>query len=275
VRPRDLPPVVDGIDDGTQPALREPRPCEIEEPFRELLLASHARAAERAPENRQPAQEKPRITRIDFRPATVEEGSGIIILLAGSGKCTYTIDFGDGLFGSGPVTASTIQITHIYPLGTEFPTAATVKVMDAAGRLGSDTLTVRLLCDPAGDAVHPSVDYITCDVTTTPATMTISVEVVGTIDASSQYRVNILTATKNAQLKYSGGQVTGPLNSLTVTQVGTSRLDFTFSLQEVGLRSSGAQLRWSAEAQNGVPGTPNVGFPDRMPNSGTFLFVLP
>lgn len=42
------------------------------------------------------AQEQPRITRIDFRPATVEEGGGIHITLVGTGHCTYTIDFGDG-----------------------------------------------------------------------------------------------------------------------------------------------------------------------------------
>lgn len=42
------------------------------------------------------AQEQPRITRIDFRPATVEEGGGIAITLVGSGRCTYTIDFGNG-----------------------------------------------------------------------------------------------------------------------------------------------------------------------------------
>ncbi len=42
------------------------------------------------------AQEQPRITRIDFRPATVEEGGGILIALRGTGHCTYTIDFGDG-----------------------------------------------------------------------------------------------------------------------------------------------------------------------------------
>jgi hypothetical protein len=187
----------------------------------------------------------------------------------------YTIDFGDGQHGSGPVTASTITFTHTYGAGTEFPTTATVRVMDAAGRLGSDTLTVRLLCDPTGDAVHANVDYVTCDVTTTATTMTISVQVVGSIDASSQYRVDILTATKNAQLKYDNGQVTGPLSSLVVTQVGTSQLDFTFSLQEVGLTTSGSELRWSAEAQRGVPGEPSVGFADRMPDSGTFLFVLP
>lgn len=37
-----------------------------------------------------------RITRIEFRPATVEEGGGIHISLLGSGRCTYTIDYGDG-----------------------------------------------------------------------------------------------------------------------------------------------------------------------------------
>ncbi len=44
------------------------------------------------------AQDSPqaRITRIEFRPATVEEGGGIHISLLGSGRCTYTIDYGDG-----------------------------------------------------------------------------------------------------------------------------------------------------------------------------------
>jgi hypothetical protein len=41
-------------------------------------------------------QERAHITRIEFRPATVEEGGGILISLVGKGNCTYTIDFGDG-----------------------------------------------------------------------------------------------------------------------------------------------------------------------------------
>jgi hypothetical protein len=99
-------------------------------------------------------------------------------------------------------------------------------------------------------------------------------QVVGTIDNSAQYRLNIQTASKNAQVKYSGGHATGPLSSLVVTQPEPGELRFTFSLAEVGL-ASGGQLQWSAEAQNGEPGTPNVGFPDRMPDSGTKIFVLP
>ena len=42
------------------------------------------------------AQGKAQITRIEFRPATVQEGGGVVIALIGTGRCTYTIDFGDG-----------------------------------------------------------------------------------------------------------------------------------------------------------------------------------
>ena len=41
------------------------------------------------------AQSTPRITRIEFSPATDDGAIGITIL--GSGQCTYTIDFGDGI----------------------------------------------------------------------------------------------------------------------------------------------------------------------------------
>ncbi|HVL70007.1 MAG TPA: hypothetical protein VM364_22300 [Vicinamibacterales bacterium] len=41
-------------------------------------------------------QEAGRITRIEFRPATAQEGGGVLITLVGSGSCTYTMDFGDG-----------------------------------------------------------------------------------------------------------------------------------------------------------------------------------
>lgn len=37
-----------------------------------------------------------KITRIEFAPATLEEGGGVWITLLGSGHCTYGIDFGDG-----------------------------------------------------------------------------------------------------------------------------------------------------------------------------------
>ena len=70
------------------------------------------------------AQEQPaRITRIEFRPATQEEGAGLVISLLGSGRCTYTIDFGDGK--SEERTADLPDhVQHAYPDG-EFTVVAT------------------------------------------------------------------------------------------------------------------------------------------------------
>jgi len=179
----------------------------------------------------------------------------------------YTIDFGDGVSSSGPVTGPIVPVTHTYAVGTELPTTARVRVMDAGGRLGSDTATVRLLCDPIGDAPIPGFDLTSCDVSTAGATITIAIRVAGAIQTTGQYRVNIQTATTNAQLKFDNGHATGPLQSLVVTQPEPGELRFTFSLAEVGL-ASGGELRWSADAQT-------VGFADRMPDSGTKIFVVP
>lgn len=70
------------------------------------------------------AQERPRITRIDFRPATVEEGNGIIISLAGAGKCTYTIDFGDGQTERRTAELPD-QMRHLYAPGKAYDVVAT------------------------------------------------------------------------------------------------------------------------------------------------------
>jgi hypothetical protein len=179
----------------------------------------------------------------------------------------FTMDFGDGQSSSGPVTGATFTVTHTYATGTILPTTATVKVMDAEGRLGGDTTTVRELCDPIGDAPNADFDWVSCDVSTTATTMTIAVKVAGQIQNQGQYRLDIQTASKNAQLKFDNGHATGPLQSLVVTLGDPGELRFTFSLAEVGL-ASGGQLQWSADSQT-------VGFPDRMPDSGTKTFVLP
>ena len=132
---------------------------------------------------------------------------------------------------------------------------------------------MRLLCDPLGDAGSPNVDFVGCKVTNTATTITIAVRVAGTITDDSQYRLNLKTTSFNGQLKYNAGKVTSPLHSLVVTRPDASELDFTFNRSEVGLSGSGA-LQWSAEAQQGIPGQPSVGFPDDMPNSGYFLYVV-
>lgn len=41
-------------------------------------------------------QPAPRIARIDFTPAKVDEGGGVFITLVGTGRCSYMIDYGDG-----------------------------------------------------------------------------------------------------------------------------------------------------------------------------------
>jgi hypothetical protein len=70
------------------------------------------------------AQEQPgRITRIEFRPATPEEGAGIIISMLGSGRCTYTIDFGDGKTEQRTAELPD-RVQHTYPDG-EYTVVAT------------------------------------------------------------------------------------------------------------------------------------------------------
>ena len=68
-------------------------------------------------------EQQPRITRIDFRPATPEEGSGLIITLMGTGRCTYTIDFGDGKAEQRTAELPD-RVQHSYPDG-EFTVVAT------------------------------------------------------------------------------------------------------------------------------------------------------
>ena len=38
----------------------------------------------------------PQITRIEFTPAPLEQGGGVLIGILGSGRCAYQIEFGDG-----------------------------------------------------------------------------------------------------------------------------------------------------------------------------------
>lgn len=66
------------------------------------------------------AQEKAgRITRIEFQPATPDEGGGVFISLLGSGSCTYTLDYGDGT--SDRRTADLPdRVKHTYPGDGEY-----------------------------------------------------------------------------------------------------------------------------------------------------------
>lgn len=65
-----------------------------------------------------------KITRIEFRPANMEEGGGVHISLIGSGPCTYTLDYGDGTTERRTAELPD-QVRHSYPSDGEYVVVAT------------------------------------------------------------------------------------------------------------------------------------------------------
>jgi hypothetical protein len=82
-----------------------------------LLMASAAALAAAA-------QDNPRITRIEFRPATQAEGGGVVISLLGTGRCTYTIDYGDGK-NEQRTAQLPDRVKHTYPGDGDYDVVAT------------------------------------------------------------------------------------------------------------------------------------------------------
>src|SRR5687768_11639783 len=69
-------------------------------------------------------KETSRITRIEFQPATAQEGGGVFITLVGSGPCTYALDYGDG--NTERRTADLPdRVRHTYPADGEYLVVAT------------------------------------------------------------------------------------------------------------------------------------------------------
>lgn len=69
-------------------------------------------------------QQAPRIERIEFRPATTEEGGGMMISLLGSGHCTYALDFGDGKSETRTAQLPD-RVQHTYPGDGAYEVVAT------------------------------------------------------------------------------------------------------------------------------------------------------
>lgn len=69
-------------------------------------------------------QQAPRIERIEFRPATTEEGGGMLISLLGSGRCTYSLEFGDGKSETRTAQLPD-RVQHTYPGDGEYEVVAT------------------------------------------------------------------------------------------------------------------------------------------------------
>jgi hypothetical protein len=68
--------------------------------------------------------QEPRITRIEFAPAPVEEGGGVTIGIVGTGRCTYAIDFGDGETGR-RTSDLPDHFRHAYQADAEYMVVAT------------------------------------------------------------------------------------------------------------------------------------------------------
>ena len=69
-------------------------------------------------------QQQPRITNIEFRAASQEEGGGMIISVLGDGQCSYTIDFGDGKSETRTAKLPD-RLQHTYPGDGEYDVVAT------------------------------------------------------------------------------------------------------------------------------------------------------
>ena len=90
--------------------------------MRRLILAVMLLAFAAAPVAGQ--QPTGKITRIEFRPANVEEGGGVYISLIGSGPCTYMLDYGDGTTEKRTAELPD-QVRHSYPGDGEYIVVAT------------------------------------------------------------------------------------------------------------------------------------------------------
>lgn len=70
------------------------------------------------------AQTTPRITRIEFSPASEEEGGGVFVSLLGSGECTYLLDYGDGK-SERRTAALPDRVRHEFAADNEYTVVAT------------------------------------------------------------------------------------------------------------------------------------------------------
>ena len=90
--------------------------------MKRLILAVMLLALVGAPAAAQ--QPTGKITRIEFRPANVEEGGGVFISLVGSGPCTYLLDYGDGATEKRTAELPD-QVRHTYAGDGEYIVVAT------------------------------------------------------------------------------------------------------------------------------------------------------
>jgi hypothetical protein len=124
-----------------------------------LALSSGPQSAAQQPP---PQPSTPRITRIEFSPATADEGGGVFISLVGTGTCTYTLDYGDGT--SDRRTAELPdRVQHKYPGDGEYLVVATPDApCEGVARAKLDVRAIErgvwgLSANPAPDSPTPEM----------------------------------------------------------------------------------------------------------------------
>lgn len=89
------------------------------------------------------AQPKPQMTRIEFAPATLEEGGGVWIVLVGTGRCTYGIEFGDGETARRDADLPD-RIRHVYANDKAYDVVATAEApCEGVARARLDVRAIR------------------------------------------------------------------------------------------------------------------------------------
>jgi len=106
-------------------------------------------------------QESPRITRIEFSPASDADGA-IVISLVGTGQCAYTIDYGDGKTERRTATLPD-RVRHAFAADQEYLVVATPESpCEGVARAKLDIRAItrgiwRVSVEPGPAAATPSV----------------------------------------------------------------------------------------------------------------------
>jgi hypothetical protein len=163
----------------------------------------------------------------------------------------------------------TYTVNHAYTDGTATPINASVIVTDSGGGLGGDDVVIH--CDALGETSKGSADLVDCATSNTASTLSLTLATAAPIAKDVQYRVTLIAGSTQFDLRYSNGKLQGP-SSLRASVSGNT-LVLTMRLSDIGAQA-GTAIRWSVDAQSGVKGESNSGFPDRMPDSGSISYTV-
>jgi hypothetical protein len=217
-----------------------------------------------------------RAIEVSIRTTIINQGSNTRIIVEISDFASLvapymTVDFGDGseplvlelndpsLYTLNPDGSAVVVVDYDYSDLTEFSVTVRVEVR-AAGAVGTDEKTLSACGDERGDVSIPSADIVGCAVNSEGTRLTIDMVMDGPLDPGIQYRL-FLPAT-NTQIKYSGGDVTGP-KQLKPTAMAVAENQISFSLDAAKLGWDGqSPFEFQFETQDGVSGGQSQGFID-------------